>query len=179
MMIPSSLSLRRAVPRPARATRQFIVFQLRQEWFGLPVEAAQKLIPTNSVYLGSQDNGDRFTPYQNHEIPVLVLEQCLFGDQPVRHLLPAAGESHQPRRTVTAQQPCLLIVQASDGQLAALSIPVQPALRRILQTDLAPSSDYGLAAYYHHWVSLIATSEDNQTTIYILDPDRLVQSGLQ
>ena len=75
----SSLS-RRSAKRRADSIQKLIVFWVHQEWFSLPIQAAQKVAFMDHLYGAPNGEGLQLTHYQNQEILVIDIKRRLFGE---------------------------------------------------------------------------------------------------
>ncbi len=82
MAIFSPLRTRRLAARKAEVTQQLIVFRLQQEWFALPINAVQKVLPMPNVYGDPQATGVSLTIYQDKELLVVDVGRRIFREPP-------------------------------------------------------------------------------------------------
>ena len=172
-----SITPRRSASRTASTTHQMLVFQLRQEWFALPLNAAQKVIWMGELYGASRETGISLTLYQEKELLVIDLEQRIFG-QMDQHLLSGTTDGTQSVVPSTTRQNYLLIVPNLQGGIVGLAIRQQPALRRVLQTAFAPIPPIYIAEGKLRCVNAIIIQKPEQPPLFLLNLEQLLQSHL-
>ncbi|HEY9644267.1 MAG TPA: chemotaxis protein CheW [Coleofasciculaceae cyanobacterium] len=190
----SSLS-RRSVKRRAEATQKLIVFSIQQEWFTLPIQAAEKVIVLDQVYGSPDGQGLRFTHYQDQEILVIDAKQRIFGSQPPQlanqssiasqasdanpQLLPgtsATGTSATgaPAPTTAESLNYLLIVRDAHGELMGLPLESQPTLRQVPISAFKPLPPAYLAEGKIRCISALVISTGAQPPLLLLNLDQLL-----
>ena len=78
MTILSDLRSSRFARQQKNITQSLIVFTLRREWFALPIDMVQKVIPLGAVYGDPQGTGISLTEYQNREVVVIDMASRIF-----------------------------------------------------------------------------------------------------
>ena len=185
MSIPLSLRTQRARSRKPEFKHQIIVFRLRQEWFALPIQAAQKVIPLGTVYGGGTGAEMGLTLHHDREIPVLDIQQRIFGtsgttssiaNQPL--LLP--GDSAASEQAVSPTDPALptrflLIVQTGSDTSIGFPLDSQPMLRRVPESAFAPLSAAYLSEGQLRCVRCLIISAPEEPPFFLLNLDQLLQ----
>ena len=180
MFSSSSLQSRRTKNRATQTTQQLVTFFIQLEWFALPIWVARKVIPLGKVYGNTLETGAGLTLDGDSEVPVLDLEQRLFGTTPAAQLPPP--DAPQEKNTgASASDPeelperYLLIVESSQGESIGLPLPSQPALRRFPQSAFKPIPPTYLAqGHLGCAIALVVPSPDDPP-IFLLDLDRLIR----
>lgn len=168
MAIQSLLS-QRSRARHAEATRQVIAFRLRQEWFALPIETVQKVVPLGKIYGDPQQTGISLTIYQGQELLVVDVGRRIFSETPhSAHTLGLNASQHPA-------QSYLLVVQIPSGSLIGLPIDSQPALQRVPKSAFTPLPVYYLSAANLRCVTALMIQTPDQPPLFLLDPERLGQ----
>ncbi|UBF24714.1 chemotaxis protein CheW [Kovacikia minuta CCNUW1] len=156
------------------ANRHLIVFSLRQERFALPVQAAQKVIPISNLrgYIPGCDS--HLILQQNYRIPVINIEQQIFGSSTPQNLLAAGSTlpSTQPSLNPILES-YLLVIQNLQGEVLGLPIATQPILQRIPESAFAPISATSLNNVNIRYVSALITLPQNQSPIFLLNLSQL------
>jgi chemotaxis signal transduction protein len=136
------------------------VFRIRQDWFALPIQFAQRVIPLGLVY-GAPQGGVSLTRYQDQEIPVIDVEYRVFGgveDRPVFNI-----------------QRHLMIVQDAQGAPVGIPFEAQPTLRRVAKSAFAPVPAVYLAEGNIQCVSALIQVAEDEPPLFLLDLDQLLQ----
>jgi chemotaxis signal transduction protein len=155
--ISQKLANRRAEP-----LQKLIVFRIRQEWFAVPIQFAQKVVPLGLVY-GAPQGGISLTHYQDQELPVIDVEQRIFG---------------QTRdSSVSAEQRHLMVVDDRQGSLIGIPLDSPPALCRVTKAAFSPIPTVYLAEGCIQCVSALITVSESEPPLFLLDLDQLLQIG--
>ncbi|MBW4582897.1 MAG: chemotaxis protein CheW [Tildeniella nuda ZEHNDER 1965/U140] len=162
--------------RKAEFSHQLIVFRLQQEWFALPIQAVQKVIPLGTVYGAGAGAAIGMTLYHDREIPVLNLQQRIFGtaSQPLLpDSVPPDRAALQPESRLPQPQRFLLLVETSTGEAIGFPLDAQPMLRRVPASAFVPLSDAYLAEGLRCVKCLIVPAPD-QPPFFLLHLDQLL-----
>ena len=177
MSIRSSLTPRRSASRTTIITHRMLVFQLRQEWFAIPLTAAQKVIWMGELYGASRETGVSLTLYQEKELLVIDPEHRIFG-QTDQHLLPVITDGTSSIVPSIATQSYLILVPNLQGGIVGLSIKQQPALRRVPQTAFAPIPPAYITEGKLRCVNAIIIQKSEQPPLFLINLEQLLQSHL-
>jgi purine-binding chemotaxis protein CheW len=178
MALHSSLKLRR-VYRQTAATQQLLTFQLRQDWFALPVQVVQKVIAIDQLYGSATDFSSGLTFYQDRDISILSMEQRIFGESRDRKLLPSSADSNSSRAApALPSSQFLLIVQTLQGEFVGLPLTNPPILRRVAESAFAPVPSVYLAEGRIRCVSALVTPEQDNQPLFLINLDRLLHSPI-
>jgi chemotaxis signal transduction protein len=172
--------------RKAEFKHQIIVFRLRQEWFALPIQTAQKVIPLGTVYGGGGGSEMGLTLYHDREIPVLDIQQRIFGtssETVSQALLPPSKTPSLEHASLTATghtdatppQRFLLIVQTAAGTSIGFPLDSQPILRRVPESAFAPLSNAYLNEGQLRCVRCLILSAPEEPPFFLLNLDQLLQ----
>ena len=173
MAIPSShKSLQRTV-RQAEATQQLIAFRLRQEWFALPINAVQKVVPMGNVY-GVGSTGVSLTLYQDKELLVVDVGDRIFSEAPNQGLSVSASISKATQHQKDFIVQYLLIVKNSQGELVGLSIDSPPKLLRVPESAFAPLSSAYISEANIQCVSSLMIQTLDEPPLFLLNPDQVL-----
>jgi chemotaxis signal transduction protein len=156
----SSLRSRRIVDKQVQTSQQFIAFRLRAAWFVLPVTALYRVIQLESNTLPK-------VTLAGESVPIIDLGKLLFGKYAVKPAPPLIIEGSQ-----VAAQPCLIIVQNSDGKLVSIPSNSQPALIRLSSdqfVSLSETQQWNLDIIDNR----IEESSD-RPSLFAINPNRLV-----
>jgi len=184
MAVFSPLNSRRSTTRKAIATQQLIIFRLCGEGFALPIRAVHKVIPVSKMYGASRGAGVSLTLYQDQELLVIDVEQRIFRRAPSQYLPASAGdtavfnqelaapEQHQEK----ARQTYILIVESSQGKIVGLPLEKPPHLQRVPESAFTPLTPEYISQGNICCVSALVLQENDQPPLFLLNPDKLVQS---
>lgn len=167
----SSLRSRRLAARQTETTHQLIAFRLRQEWFALPIQAVQRVIPLDKVYGDPNGTGISVTTYQGNEILAIDVGQYIFKGVPEAATI-ASFESDGEN---PSHQPYLAIIQSNADHLVGLPIDSPPSLRRVPESAFKPLPERYLAKGDIQCVSSLVKSVDSQPPLFLLDCERLIE----
>jgi purine-binding chemotaxis protein CheW len=172
----SSLS-RRSSKRRAEPTQKLIVFSIQQEWFTLPIQAAEKVVVLDKLYGSPDGQGLRFTHYQDQQILVIDPKQRIFGSQPPQlanqNLL--AAQASDSNLQVPASAPgYLLIVRDVQGELVGLPLESQPTLRQAPISAFKPLPPAYLADGKIRCISALVVSTGEAPPLFLINLDQLL-----
>uniref|UniRef100_B8HY13 CheW domain protein n=1 Tax=Cyanothece sp. (strain PCC 7425 / ATCC 29141) TaxID=395961 RepID=B8HY13_CYAP4 len=127
---------------PHEASQQLIQFRLRREWFALPIQAVQKVVPLGPVYGDPQQTGVSLTLYQGQELVVIDVGLRIFNDPPSDRG-PEDLEPVEGKGKIAEKQQLLLILAKASPQAVPIGLPIdsQPVLRRITANQVIPLSE--------------------------------------
>ncbi|NJR61658.1 MAG: hypothetical protein HC769_24180 [Cyanobacteria bacterium CRU_2_1] len=139
----SSFLSRRAANRRAVVTHKMIAFRIQQEWFALPIQAAQRVIPMGQVYGISCQSEISLTRYQDKDIIVIDAERRIFGrtlemkgqGAAVRGQEEDAGVERMGSTQDLAQDSTLNPQNSASAFSQILSEPLTCSLSRILKVN--------------------------------------------
>ena len=169
--------------RKAEFKHQLIVFRLRQECFALPIQAAQKVIALGNIYGGGVGGEMGLTLYQGREIPVLDIQQRIFGTAS-----PPAGQPLLPQSKASLPEPSadmtdpavpqrfLLIVQMDAETTIGFPLDSQPMLRRVPESAFVPLSAAYLNEGQLRCVRCLIVSAPEEPPLFLLNLDQLLQT---
>jgi purine-binding chemotaxis protein CheW len=146
-------------------TRQIVAFQLKQEWFGLPIEAVERVVELGDRYGKSDDSGVSLTIYRGQEMVVVDMGARLF-------------KTPQPTEIFPGGQPAslLLVLQTAGDSLMGIPIDTPPVLRRMPESAFSPlPTTYAINGDLQ-CVGTLAIQAEGQPPIFVIDPDHLLQS---
>ncbi len=183
----SSLKSQQYKTRVAQKTRQVIAFQIREEWFALPIGAVHKVVPMSNTYGDPLGSGMSIMVFQGQELGVLDVERKIFGKPlPQENLLLApsltadtdtdTSFSLLPQtETPKIQTPeYLIILQNTQGNIVGLPIDSSPLVRRFPDSSFAPLPNGFVSQTNIQCVHLLIIRADYQPPLFVLNPDQLV-----
>lgn len=182
MAILSTLKSRRLRPHKSDPVQQIIVFQIRQEWFALPIFAVKKVVPRDDTHGGYRSSGARLTVYEGKEMLILDISHQVFGatdHPPYRSIPPAidsAPQSSEQPPFAQSTSGYLMIIRNRQGDLFGLPIESAPAVRRFSTSDIIPLPSNYAAKVNIQCVSGLIPQSGNQSILFLLNPDQLLQS---
>ncbi len=177
------------IPRPTRikssrveATRQLIVFTLRQHRFALPIQVAKKVVVMGSYHSYTPDFNKDLMLFQHQEISIINAEERIFCDGTQQKLLPSTRLEDDRRDAGRSQENAslyyLLVVQNLQGDVVGLPISTQPTLQLAPESAFTPLS----STYLNHGglrcVSAMVAIDPDESPIFLLNLQQLVQSPL-
>ena len=174
MAIFSPLRSRRlAARKKKKAEKQAIAFRLRNEWFAIPIEVVQKVVPLGNVYGDPRGTGVSLTIYQGKELLVVDVGHRIFveprsvdstskGDN-----FGSDGGIRQP------EERYLLIVEISTGELVGLPIDSPPSIRRIAESSFTPLPAAYVTQGNIQCVSSMIIEQKDSNPLFLLNPEQL------
>lgn len=161
--------------RPSRRTKttqtldrhQLLTFQIRNEWFALPLAALQRVVPMNRIHGQQGELGIGVARYEGQELLVIDVGSRLFP----KSLAADRSTEHEFERH-------MIILQAPSGDMIGLPIDSRPTLKRVPASSLTalPPSYTSLA--HVQCVSGMVILEDQKQSYFLLDWERLVPTPL-
>ncbi|GAB4144174.1 MAG: hypothetical protein Fur0046_21500 [Cyanobacteria bacterium J069] len=141
-------SLRALRAKPVAATRQLLVFPLRQERFALPLTVVCKVIEVDRLY--AQQPGEETAIALDHDqnIPVLAVRSRIFphAPEPPKRTQDgtAAGTANdhatETIKTQSGTPQYLVLVYDFQGEVLGLAIDGPPVLQRFTESAFKPLS---------------------------------------
>ncbi|NET31401.1 MAG: chemotaxis protein CheW [Cyanothece sp. SIO1E1] len=167
---------RRTAKHKTKDRLQVIAFCLRQTWFALPVQSVRKVIPLGAIYGVTQRGHVGLTRYQNQEIPVIDVEERIFGATPTPTSTSSALALTNTLSSATLeQQRCLLVIPSSQ-ELIGLPLNFQPTLRRVPQSAFSLLSPTYLNDSNIRCVNALIMLDPDEPPLFWLDLNQLLQS---
>jgi chemotaxis signal transduction protein len=171
----------RIANRRSEPLQKLIVFRIRQEWFAVLIQFAQKVIPLGLVY-GAPQGGISLTRYQDGEIPVIDIERRIFGNAVNLSLTSASPEGNGSSeqnfpQPVLENHRYLMIVQDMQASLIGIPMDSQPMLRRVPKSAFSPVPEVYLIEGTIQCVNALITVSENEPPFFLLNLDQLLQPG--
>ena len=174
----SSLSRlsRRTKQKNTGAIHKLIVFKIRQEWFALPILVAQKVVELGEIYGNFQGGSTGLTRYQNRDLPVIDIEQRIFGLSRNPRLPASSNDQVMPERSRQSNPPPrhLLIIQPPQGELTGFPLTHSPQLRRVPESAFAPLPTMYRNEGIIRCVNALITPSPTESSIFLLDLSQLI-----
>ncbi|MDJ0600344.1 MAG: chemotaxis protein CheW [Crocosphaera sp.] len=161
MTLYSSRHSRRLAEKTKEKTQQIITFLLGEEWFALPIDRIQKVVPLGKVYGDPQRKGISLTHYKGQELLVIDVARCIFGLE----TLPCQQNTYQTR--------FLLIINNENEQLVGLPIDSTPSISRVSESGFLPLPDIYLTQGNIHCISSTLIQVNEQNSFFVLDVNKL------
>ncbi len=165
---------RRHRKRVKETTVQLITFQLRQDWFALPITAVERVIPLEAVYGEAHQSGIGLTVYQGQELVVVDVGQRLFGE---------AGQAEgtllhldASQQDVLDQVQLLLILKAPTGKPIGIPIDSRPVLKRVVAEAIAPIPHEYQTSGKIQCVSSLSVQAAGEPLLFLLDTEQLFEA---
>ena len=165
----------RLINRQREVTEQVIAFQLREEWFALPIFAVQRVLPLGDVYGDPSHSGICLTQYQGQEILVLDVAHLIFSELQASHE-ERISELSSPSSATRAEagQRFLAVLQLDEDELMGLPIDSPPEVRRFPKSMIREIPQTYLEKGKIHCVSNMMLETDNNPPIFMLEPTQLI-----
>jgi purine-binding chemotaxis protein CheW len=165
MAIYSPLRQRRFSASQTEIIYQIIGFRLRQEWFALPINTIQKIIPLGRIYGDPKETGMGLTSYEGQELLVLDVSHQIFGDTPFLDLN-------------DKQQRFLVILVNSKGELIGLPIDSSPSVLRVPKSTLSVLPETYINQGNIQCISSTIIQLSDRPHLFLLDPDLLFNARI-
>ncbi len=171
----SSLKLKRSAARHAETVHPMLVFCLRQDWFALPIHAVQKVIEIDNLYGTGSDSTAGLALYQNQKIPVIDVEQRIYGRASQKILSSSNDLSSQ---TTSLYSRFLVVVLNQQGEPIGLPLASPPTLQRFVESAFAPLPATYLLEGNLCCVAAVATPNPDVPPIFVLNLNQLFQASI-
>lgn len=175
MTTSQALRTQRLKNRQSETTEQVIAFQLRDEWFALPIFAVQRVIPLGEVYGDPNQSGISLTRYQDQEILVLDVGHLIFSEPgdvqekwEQKVIMPSLITNHQ------TSQRFLAILKLESEDLLGLPIDSPPEVRRIAQSTISEIPSTYIDRGQIRCVSRMMIETDHHPPIFLLEETQLL-----
>lgn len=167
-----SIASRRLARRQGETAQQLIVFQLRQQWFALPIQFAYRVVPSGSVYRTRAGENNKVALHQGYELVVVDIDRLIFKTRSPqnRHLLPSSSAE---RLHADLSQGHMLILQNPQGQFIGIPLESTPGLRRVPNSAFAPIPDAYLEEGNIRCVSALVNPSPEEPPMFLLNLDQL------
>lgn len=167
----SNRGARRLRSAAQESSQQLIQFRLRREWFALPIQAVEKVVPLGPVYGDPQQSGVSLTLYQGQELVVIDVGLRIFNDPPSDRG-PEDFESAEGNGKIAEKQQLLLILAKASPQAVPIGLPIdsQPVLRRITANQVIPLSETYLSQGNIRCVSSLMIPPPTDTSVEQTEP---------
>ncbi|MDJ0844514.1 chemotaxis protein CheW [Crocosphaera sp.] len=143
-------------------TQQMITFLLGKEWFALPINKIQKVVPLGQIYGDPQGKGIGLTHYQGQELMVIDVARRIFGMETLSvHL-----DRDQTR--------FLLIINVENEQMVGLPIDSPPSMLRVAKSAFIPLPDIYLTQDNIRCISSTFIQVNEQNSFFLLDVHQLI-----
>jgi chemotaxis signal transduction protein len=164
----------RLANRRAEPLQKLIVFRIRREWFAVPIQFAEKVVPLGKLY-GASAGGISLTRYQDQEIPVIDAERRIFGHGVDWSSSPMLPGGMAVARSPLEDQRHLMIVADQDGLFTGIPFDSPPMLRRVTKSAFSPIPAVYLAEGSIHCVSALITVAEGEPPFFLLNLEQLLQ----
>lgn len=172
MTFSRRVSRRRLKPLPGTPMHSMITFPVRQNWFALPIQLAQKVVPLAHP---KDRQGLGLMQIEGQQVPLLDLTPYIYRDSPQAALPGSAQEggglSLPPQ--VDDQHVLILRLPQTDGVLG-LVISQTPVLRRVPQTAFGPIPAAFLSLSQMRCINAVISLSEREAPIFLLDLAQIV-----
>ncbi|HEY9761199.1 MAG TPA: chemotaxis protein CheW [Trichocoleus sp.] len=165
---------RRLKALPASPQHQMITFPVRQDWFALPIQMAQKVFPLSALEGNGSIHEVGMLALEGQQIPLVDLEQHIYRDIPRAVLPPAEGGAKGITKAWVDPRHVLLIRLPQIPEPLGLIVSETPLLRRVPQTAFGPVPGVFLAMSQMRCISAVITLSDQATPIFLLDLNQVL-----
>jgi chemotaxis signal transduction protein len=160
MAIYSPLRYRRFTASQTETIHQAIEFRLHQEWFALPINAIQKIIPLSKVYGDPKGTGISLTNYEGQELLVIDVSHQIFGNAPSLD-------------SDATEQRFLAVLANSTGESIGLPIDSAPSVLRVPESALTVLPETYIKQGNINCISSRMIQMSDRPPLFLLDPDLL------
>lgn len=160
---------------PAQKTHRLITFQVRQDWFGLPIQVAQKVFPPQPIYGEAPHLGIGLALIQGQKIPTLDLRTLIYQGVAPPPLLPPADPSEtDPAPPKLLPERHILMAELPQMGSVGLLIDGQPVLRRAPESAFAAISPVYLIMNNIECVDTVVSLTPEEPPIFMLRLEKLL-----
>jgi chemotaxis signal transduction protein len=168
MAIYSPLRYRRFSASQAEKKYQLIGFRLQQEWFALPIDAIQKVVPLGRVYGDPKGTGISLTNYEGREVLTIDVGHQIFQDAPSLSL----GKDETSDR-----QRFLAILKGKNDELVGLPIDSPPSVLQVTESAFTALPEAYMQRGNIKCISSMMVQMSDRA-LFLLDRDALLQLSL-
>jgi chemotaxis signal transduction protein len=165
----NTLRTRRFSSRAVEQTQSIVVFQLGQQWFGLPIAAVRRVIPLEQVHGDAQQQGLCLARHQDQDVVVLDVKLCLFGQSTLAALR---------RGELQTSGAYLLLLDAAAEEQMGLPIESEPKVLRLPASVLSPLPETYRRLGNIRCLSTRMATVEGREPILLLEAETLVQTYL-
>jgi chemotaxis signal transduction protein len=169
----SSLTRTRRLQPPAEPSLRLLTFQLRSQWFCLPLVLARRVISEPADRRGSLSG---LTQLQRENIPLIDIAALVYQDVP---RLPgeAATEADAAPGPIASQS--VLVVEPPSLETMGLLIDGIPAIKRAKQSDFTPVPSVYLIMNRLQGINTLVNLGENEPPHFLLELDGLLTQLLR
>ncbi|MBE9139479.1 chemotaxis protein CheW [Nodosilinea sp. LEGE 07088] len=162
VMVHSALTRYRRTPSQEPILR-LIAFQLRHNWFCLPLTVARRVIPCSAqnpaLELG-------FTQLHNEPVPLVDIAERVY--QPAPLLL---GNLEPPRALSSLPTQTIVVVDSPKWGLLGLLVDSTPSLKRARQSNFSPVPAAYLMINHLQGINTLITLSETEPPLFFLEVD--------
>lgn len=160
---------RRTKALPGSPLHQMITFPVRQDWFALPIQMAQKVLPLSALEGNGTFQDAGMLALEGQQIPLVDLERHIYRDLPRVVLPPAEAGGGDVLEVLVDPRHVLLIRLPQIAEPLGLIVSETPLLRRVPQSAFGPVPGVFLAMSQMRCVNAVITLSDKEAPIFLLD----------
>lgn len=164
--MPWNATIRSRRKLSAEPTLRLITFQLRQNWFCLPLEMARKVIP----YEQATTAGHGLIRLQNESVPVIDVARLIYRQAPQ---LPAGDLTTTAKVTSPPASHILVVTLHRQGNVGLL-VEGQPALRRVPRSAFSPVPAVYVTMNHMHGVNVLVSEKEEDPPMFLLEVETLL-----
>lgn len=158
-----------------------ITFPVRQDWFALPIQVAQKVVPLPAIATPIFPNGvgAAIAAVDQQALPLIDLESHIYRERPLLALPPASPTAESfpaPPHPLDSRYVLIIRPLHLDDPIGLL-ISQPPVLRRVPQTAFAPLPAVYLTVSQLHCVNAMVVLPDQAVPLFMLDLNPILGKG--
>lgn len=141
-------------------TLRLLTFQLRDQWFCLPLAMARRVLPRQPA----SDGGETGLIYlQNENIPILDTAMLVYGPHPQRQLaqVEATDRDRPSHPAINTYVQSIVVIDLEQAGAIGLLVDGTPVLRRVRQSAFSPVPPVYLTVHKMNGVSSIVNGDSS------------------
>ncbi len=149
-------------------TLRLIAFQLRHNWFCLPLAMARRVIPAvgqnSAVSLG-------LTQLHHENVPILNIADRVYHAAP---LLPGYEDTTPPVEPPSSHLQSIVVIDSPRFGLLGLLTDGIPSLKRARQSAFSPIPATYLRIKHFQGINILVTLSETEPPLFLLEIDALL-----
>lgn len=152
---------------------RLIAFQLRHQWFCLPLASARRVLPKQPD-TGNFDMG--LIQLQNEAVPIVNTANLVYGGAMLQ--LPGQAESMATPLPQVLTVQSIVVVELPQGGAAGLLVDGTPTIRRVRQSALKPVPTMYLTMHRLRGISSVVdlqpSTSESDIPLFLLEIEKLL-----
>ncbi len=167
-----TLARTRRSHNPQEPSLRLITFQVRNQWFCLPLVLARRVI---AAPMGDQPPVPGLAQLHQENVPLVDIAPLIFQAAPA---IPGTTED-PPLQMPANPQSTILVIDPPQVGAIGLLVAGTPAIKRAKKSDFSPVPSMYLIMNRLQGIHTLVTLSDNHPPVFLLDVDALLARLMQ